>query len=439
MLLRVSALAARTRLPTYAAGASTVLLGGFILGLVALIGVHFALYNTYWDYSEGVYALSADRWLHGAGLYTGMAGAQPPGVFVIGAGLLVLHGSLEWLRFAVACFQLAAGLLAAHLVWRITASRAAAVLTVPLVVLTPWAVHEHGALTPELLALPLLLGAAVAAARDRPALLGLLCGLLPLLKFPFVIPAALLIAVSPRPLRGLRWALPTLALGLGITWALAGESFWRDTVIAQTQTGSRSLGQLKGYWAQAGWNTLGLLACSGVAIRLRRFAAEPRAFRVLTALAGAMVVTFLTNFKVGTGLNITVPVEAALVPLAVSGTALALRFSRSRWLVAICGVALLFTLAQSASLMLDPEHSVPFLRAGSRPAWFVLDTGPQFRAAVASARRCPAGVPYSGDPLLAFAAGRAMPAGQPDQFIISHSHVLASFAARLAAVKRLCP
>jgi hypothetical protein len=38
-----------------------------------------------------------------------------------------------------------------------------------------------------------------------------------------------------------------------------------------------------------------------------------------TVLAGAMLVTFLTNVKQGTSLNVTVPVEAALVPLAACG------------------------------------------------------------------------------------------------------------------------
>ena len=44
-------------------------------------------------------------------------------------------------------------------VWRLTANRPATAAAVPLALLTPWAVHEHGALTPELLVAPLLLGA----------------------------------------------------------------------------------------------------------------------------------------------------------------------------------------------------------------------------------------------------------------------------------------
>ena len=39
-------------------------------------------------------------------------------------------------------------------------------------------------------------------------------------------------------------------------------------------------------------------------------------------------------------------------------------------------------------------------------------------AAVAAARACPAGRPYSGLPLIAFIAHRPMPGNQPDSYII---------------------
>jgi hypothetical protein len=99
--------------------------------------------------------------LHGSALYSSFAGAQPPGVFLGGVALLAVHDGLEWLRFAVACFQLGAGVIAGAIVLRVTGSLVGALLTPALVLLTPWAVHEHGALTPELVALPVLLGAAL--------------------------------------------------------------------------------------------------------------------------------------------------------------------------------------------------------------------------------------------------------------------------------------
>jgi hypothetical protein len=410
-----------------------------LVGFAALVAIHLALSDTYWDYSEGVYAYSAHLMLHGRALYTSLVGAQPPGVFLAGVALLAIHESLEWLRFGVALLQIGAGLIAGQIVLRITRNRIAAALTPAAVLLTPWAVHEHGALTPELVGLPLLMGAALLCGRPRGSVTaGVLCGLLPLVKIPFAMPAIVLVALSVDVRRTARWAIVTLVAGLAVTTLLAGEAFWRDAVLAQTQLGIRSLGALKGFWAQAGWNVLGLLVAAAVAVRHRGLSRDPRMLRIAIGLALAMIVTFLTNFKEGTGLNITVPVEAALVPLAVSGTVFALR-AGGRRMAAVCACALIFTLAQSISLMASPHHSLPFLRAGSKPAWAVLMTGSGLRAAVAAAHECPAGVPYSGPPLIAFMAKRPMPADQADQFIITRAATLSSFRAQLRAVSRICP
>jgi hypothetical protein len=423
-----------------------VLLPALALGAAALLAVHLLLQGTYWNYSEGVYALSAHLILHGGDLYGGIVGAQPPGVFLAGVGLLALHDGLEWLRFGVACLQLAAGLIAAQIVFRVTGSRLASALTPAAILLTPWAVHEHGALTPELVALPVLLGAALASTEERHApLAGALCGLLPLIKFPFAIPAVVLVMLAADARRAAVWGVATLGLGLAATTLFAGVDFWREAVVAQTQTGDRSLGVLKGFWAQAAWNVLGLAGCAAVAVWHRAASRDQRMLRTTIGLAVALLITFLTNFKAGTGVNIAVPVEAALVPLAACGTVFAFRAGRSRvratrslWIAAACAAGLLFTLAQSASLIASPHNPVPFLRAGSRPAWEIVMTAPQLRTAVAAARACPAGVPYGGPPLVAFIAGREVPAGQPDQFIITHAVVLSSIRTRIAAVKVVC-
>jgi hypothetical protein len=444
--------------------AAQPVIAGFVLGLAALLAVHFALLHSYWDYSEGVYALSAHQMLHGASLYSGFAGAQPPGVFLVGVVLLAIHDSLEWLRFAVALLQLGAGLLAGLIVLRVTGSWAGAALAPAAMLLTPWAVHEHGALTPELVALPVLIGAALLAGSSsgsqssesrRAAATGVLCGLLVLIKYPYAIPALTIAAMSSQPRRVLVWALATVALGLGLTWLLAGASFWRDTVTAQTQAGSRSLGVLKGYWAQAGWNVLGLLVCASVAVRRRALAHDERMLRTSLALAVAMIVTFLTNFKVGTGLNITVPVEASLIAPAACGVVFAFRAAHGvairgargsrvairggRWEPALCVVAVLFTLAQSVSLIISPRHSIPFLRAGSRPAWGETLDGSQVLADAAGTRACPPGEPYGGAPLIALVAGRPVPAGQPDTFLIAHARVLEPLEVQVALVRQRCP
>ena len=228
------------------------LIAAIAAGGAALLAVHLLLLHTYWDYSEGVYALSSRLILHGSDLYGQMVGAQPPGVFLAGAGLLLIHDSLEWLRFSVALLQLGAGLIAGQIVYRVTGNRVAAVLTPAAILLTPWAVHEHGALTPELVALPVMLGATLLSVERRwTSCAGLLCGVLVLVKLPFAIPAIAIVLISADRRRTAGWALATVIVGLGATTVIAGGNFWRDVVTAQTHVGVRSLGLLKGFWAQA--------------------------------------------------------------------------------------------------------------------------------------------------------------------------------------------
>ena len=420
-----------------------MVIAAVLLGVGALVAVHLLLLGTYWDYSEGVYALTAHLILHGGDLYGRIVGAQPPGVFLVGAGLLAIHSSVEWVRFGVGCLQLAAGLIAARIVYRLTESRIATVLTPAAVLLTPWAVHEHGALIPEVVSLPVMLGAALLSVERRWAVAaGVLCGLLPLIKVPLVIPAIAIVAFSANPRTTALSAAITLIAGLGLTTILAGDGFWRDVFLAQLETGARSLGVLKGFWAQAGWNVLGLLFCSAVAIRMRAAALDRRLMLTTIALAAANVITFLTNFKNGTDLNVTVPVEASLVPLAACGTVFAFRAARTaprqKWLAAACSIALAFTLAQSISLITSPHNPIPFLRAFSAPAWEITLTAPQLRAAVAAVRTCPPGEPYAGAPLIAFMAGHPPPDDQPDQFLPAHASTLASVHAQILAVRPLC-
>jgi hypothetical protein len=411
--------------------------GGLLLGVGALLGVHFLLRNTYWDYSEGVYALTSHLMLHGGDLYGHIVGAQPPGVFVVGTLLLAIHDSLEWLRLAVGALQLLAGLLAAEIVWRLSGNRLAALLTPAAVLLTPWAVHEHGALTPELVALPVLLGAVLASVDARRApLLGVLCGIAPLIKVPLLLPAIVLLALSASPRRAAGWAIATLACGALATTLFGGTNAWRDAVYAQTQSGYRGLGVLKGDWAQAGWNLLGLLVAAAFAVRGRAALGEPKLARASIGLAAAMLLVFVTNVKAGTGLNITVPVEAALVPLAVCGAVLALRTRGVA--TALVMAALAFVAAQSVSLVASPHHPQPFLRLGSKPAWGVVMTASELRRAVAQARTCPPGAAFGGAPLIAFLAGRHPPADQPDQFIISHARTLKGVRLEVGAVPGVC-
>jgi hypothetical protein len=409
---------------------------GAVLGLVALLAVHFVERGYYWDYSEGVYALTAQLWLHGADLYGHVVAAQPPGVFVVGTGLLAVHDSLEWLRLGVGALQLGAGLIAASIVWRLTESRVAALLAPAAILLTPWALREHGALLPELVALPLLLGALRWSVEPRrAAAFGVLCGLLPLVKVPLALPAVVLLALAAERRRSIVAAALTLAAGVAASAALGGGALWREVVYAQTQSGHRTLDALAGYWAQAGWNLLGLLVAATLAWRLRARARDPRLLATSVALGLAMLATFATNLKDGTSLDIAVPVEAVLLPLALAGTALAagdrVRFANARLVACLAG--LLFTFVQAASLVSSPTHPVPFLRPGSRPAWAVTETAAQLRVTVGEARACLPYLAFAGAPLVAMLAGRRMPDDQPDQFI-TQAPVLHAVRAAMVAV-----
>lgn len=406
--------------------------------------VHVVLRDTLWNTEEGIYALTARLLLQGHPLYRDVAAAQPPPVYLVGAAILWLHDSLEWLRFAVALLQLAAGVIAAGLVWRITRSAFAALLTAPAILLAPWAVQEHGMLTPELVSLPVLLGA-VTLCRDRRAApaTGVCCALLPLIKVPYLLPAAVIVCVSVAPRRTAVWALATLVVGLLGCLALGGSAFLTDVFVAQSQSGYHSLSEVKGWWLQGAWNLAGPLLGCLLALWLRRQSADPGRLLALLSTAAAMIVTGLSTLKQGTGLNVLVPVEAVLVAGAVCGAVLAWREAAGRGrrvTVAAAAVvaATLFTLAQSASLLIDPTDPRPFDRAGSSTVgWGVLLTRPQLETTVAAAQACPRGSFYVGEPFIAFIANRSVPADQPDGFIIA-TRALRSTAARVHAAHPNC-
>jgi hypothetical protein len=400
------------------------LAAGAVLGGLALIAVHLALAGTYWNSEEGVYALTARLLLSGHELYRQTAAAQPPVVFLVGAGLLAIHDGLEWLRLGVAGFQLGAGLLAAQIVWRTTGSLIGSIVAVPATLLTPWAVHEHGSLTPELISLPFLLGALLASRRERTIpVAGMLCGLLPLIKLPDVLPAVVIILCATNIRRTALWAAGTFLIALAATLLLGGDAFWRDVVVAQSQSQLRPVGLVKGWWLQAAWTLSGLVVCSLLAFWLRRTATDQGMLRAVLMTSLATSVTLVSVLKTGTGLNVTVPVEAVLVPGALSGAVLTWRLARrdrGRWLwvaTAISALAIL-TLAQSLSLILSPSDPEPFLRPGSaQVGWAEAASKSQLRSAVNAARACPKGSVFGGPPLIAFAADRRMPADQPDAFI----------------------
>lgn len=418
------------------------LLGGLAGGALALLLLGLWQGDDYWDYSEGTYLLSAHLWNHGSELYRQMVGAQPPGVFLAGAGILRIHDSLGWMRLVLGLGQLGTGLLAARATWRLSRSQAATALAPALVLLTPWAVHEHAALTPELLAGPLLLGGALLAARPRTAAAGgALAALAVGLKFPYALPLAGIVLCSPdRRRAGLAAALTVVLMGVAAELAF-GSALWRDTVTAQLHSGRRSPHQMLGIWGQEGWNLMGLVIPAAGAALLGRARIRDRPLGLVwTGLCVGLVAMALTNLKIGTGLNILVPVEAGLVPLALSGVALT-RGMRAPRIAAVACIALVF--AESATLMLLPKHTAwPFLYPGSqRGSWGREQPESEVHAQVANIRaHCPADRASSAEPLIIYLARRRPPGGQADGFLPVHAGtVLRSAHTAMDADVPRCP
>jgi hypothetical protein len=393
-----------------------------------------------WGPSEGVYVLTARLLLHGGDLYGELVASQPPWTYLFGAAVLALHDSLDAMRLACGLLQVLAGLLAAEAIWRLTANRLAAIATAGLVVVTPWAVHEHGLLLPEQLGVPLLVGAALLASRPATARwAGGLAGVAVFVKLPFVVPMALVLAASPARAAAVRWAAAAVAVQAIAFTALFGTGFWRQVVVAQSQAADGLELQI-GAWIQAGWNLAPLLLFAAAAVRWRARAVEPALVRTFAAAAAGALAMTVTIVKPGTGLNVIVPSEPLLAVLAVAG-AVWLLATPLRVRAALAGATLaLLLLAQSVSLLLDPENPRPFHRpASSSPGWKVSHSRAAMKRLVAIAERCPSGAAYTGPALVAFLTDRRVPADQPDYFIVSRARTHAAALARRQADLPGCP
>ena len=425
------------RLPRRAA------LSALVLGIAAALVEHLIRGNAYWDYSEGVYLFSSRLLLDGGDLYGNIVAAQPPPLFVVGAGLLSIDDSLGWVRWAVAAVEVGTGLLAAQVAWRITASRAAAALAAPLTLLTPWAVHEHGSLIPEMFVAPLLLvGVLLGPQPRRAAWLGVIAALLAAFKLSYALPAVVLIALSADWRRAARWAVAAAAIEIALTLVAFGPAdVWRNVVVAQLQSGHVGASALFGEWAQIAWNLLGLLIAAALAWAFRRHARDERTLLVAVAVAAATLLTLASTWKLGTSLNSTIPAEATLVPLALAGCVFAIRQGGRRWGPALGATAVAFAVAQGIALVASPDidGAHPFLRPGSSPGYGITMFRDEVDDAVRAAQSCPAGVPYSGTPFIAFVADRPMPADQPDQYLAQLASVHHRARDAIRSVKTVCP
>ncbi|HTX33102.1 MAG TPA: hypothetical protein VMD09_17105 [Solirubrobacteraceae bacterium] len=415
--------------------------------LVLLSVVEFVLLalwqrNGYWDFSDGAYAQSAREFVHGLVPYRDFAAAQPPPVYLVGALLLSLHDGLASLRAGMALFDLITAALVGAAVWRLSGLRWLAVASAAAAPLLPVSLHEHALLMPETLAAPLLLGGAILGARRESAFAaGLLLALAAWCKLAFVIPALAiaLVAISRR-----RTLLSLVVAGAGLaalSLGLFGAGVWREAVHAQLQVGSASLHHVGGLLAQAIWSELVLLIGAAAALWLgfsgRAPVADRALMRTLVAAAGAALILVLTVFKRGSYINVLVIAEPPLLALAACGAAWV--FPRGMaWRLAVLGLTTLLGL-ESLSLLISPGDPWAAKRPGAQSglAW---SAGPaSVDRAVSAARRCPAGVAYSGDPYYAFLAGRRMPGQQPDLFILANAPVDGAFAARAARDRPRCP
>jgi hypothetical protein len=406
-----------------------------LLGALVLLGLHEWKDISYWQYSEGVYALTARALVDGADVYGEVVAAQPPGVFVTGAIALAVDDSLTWLRLVIGLVQLVGALLAAVAVRRLTGSAVGAALTAPVALLLPWTVHEHGHLMPETLGTPMLLGGALLAARPgrASAAAGSVLSLAVLTKLSFALPAAAVVAAAPDRRRAAIWLGAFVAALAALVTIVFGADLWRGAVQAQIQTGAREVSNLGGYVAQAGWNLVGLLVPASAAIVLRGRCRDPDLLRVLAALSAGALLTLATVSKEGTELNVLVPIEGALLPLAVTGVIFALLVPR--WRLA-APIAMAFLLAQGVGIVAG--HG-PFVRPFSATAYERALSSAAVRSKSAAAQECPVDTRFSGPPFIAFVADRRMPDGQPDQFITSRAEVYEDVFARMRADGPFCP
>jgi hypothetical protein len=390
--------------------------------------------NGYWSFSDGAYALTARELLHGVSLYSGVAAAQPPPVYLVGALLLWLHDGLAPLRAGLALADLATTALVGLAVWRLTAQRWAALAAAIAAPLLPISLHEHALLTPETLAAPLLLAMAIWSAR-RPGLGGIIGALAVAFKLAFALPAVAIALAGNR--RSLGWLLAALAALAALGLAVFGTPLWRGAVRAQLEVGHNSLHYVGGLIAQGAWNEAPLACGAALALMLgREHSAEPRLLRALAAAGVAGLVLLATVYKRGSEINVLAVAEPPLLALAAGGALWAWQRPRARALVLVLAALLA---AQSISLLVAPGDPViarrPFARSGLERA-----LSPAAVAhAVRVARACPARLAYSGSPYIAFLADRRMPGDQADLFIIRYAATDAPQRARAQADQPRCP
>lgn len=395
--------------------------------LLAVLGLWRG--EAFWSTSDGVYALTA-RLLHdGLGLYSDMATAQPPPVYLAGAGLLAVDDSLTALRAGLELVTLATALLVFGAVLGLTGRRWLAVAAGVLTPLTPVMLHENALLTPETLGAPLLLGTALLAARPRAA--GAVAALAVGVKLSFALPALLVLLVLPGRRRALvAFVAAGGALAAAAT-ALWGADLWRAIVVAQSQSGWTAVEHLPGLLAQEAWNVGPLAVAAGAALAVGRD--EPRLRAVAAAAAGGLLLG-LTVVKQGTYVNAIQVAEPPLLVLAACAAA----WASGAWRRVLVACAALLV-AQSGSLVLAPDDPRPYTRPFAEFGPRRRLSGAEVERYARAARACPPGAPFPGVSFVAFVAERRPLGDQPDPFILGAEENAAFLARVRADVPRACP
>src|SRR5829696_661465 len=444
-----------------AAGAGT---GGvalrFAIAAVPLVAALAAWRGvSYWEYSEGAYALTARMLLDGSTLYGDVVAAQPPLLFYLAAAVLAVDDSLEALRAALTLPLLATGLLVALAVRRLTGNRVAAVVGGLAALVAPWTLHEGTLLMPETFAAPLLMGAAlVGSSPSRARWAGALAALAASFKLAFALsPVALGLASGRRRAYALG-AATTLAALWALLLAAHGPPLVENVFAAQLQSGRHAPRLVAGLWLQAAWNLAPLVVLAALAWPLRRRARDARLLLSLTALAVGSGALLLTLVKHGSYLNVLAVAEPPLVALATCSAwwLLASRIPAARSAaspgpppatrrptLARGGAALAVALVavQSASLLVSPARPALFARPLSDAPHGRALSSDGVRTAARRLADC-APRPWARvNPFLAFVAGRPAPGGQPDRFIVRHAGLHAAVRRRAlvsAGAERPC-
>ena len=411
--------------------------------LVAGLAVEMALLaawqrNGYWEFSDGVYAETARLLLNGHSLYRDIAAAQPPPIYLFGALLLAIHDGLGPLRAGLALVDLVTAALVALSVWRLSGRGRVAIAAGLIAPLLPITLHDHAQLLPETLAAPLVMGGALWCARsERASAGGALLALATLCKLAFALPALAIVAVSVARRRAAAGLLLAGAALVAATFAIFGSAVWRETVRAQFQAGRSSPSHVAQLFLQAAWNELPLVAGAAAAPLLARRARDRALLRTLALAAVAGLALALTLVKRGSYLDVLVVAEPPLLALAACGAVWVWESVAERWLVVLLGALLA---AQSISLLVAPGNPVIARRPLAKQFGLNYTRSPAYvTQAVALARKCPPGVPYSGPPYIAFLADRPMPGDQPDLFMLEYAPLDAAFARRAAADAVRCP